>query len=501
MRNLTDRGYRVLLAHSDEAVLDSVSEFLTESDESITIESTTDPDRVTEETKEGEADCVVSGKEVGDTSGLDLLRQTANGAGGTPFVLFVGSDSPETAREAIEAGAAGHLRTTMPEFMAAVEDPGREQQDVLASRIRNLVDRERMRTNYREMFDKVNDAIFVHDAETGEILDVNERMCEVYGYTREEALELEVEDVLPDGSEEDYTREEAMEKLRKAREEGPQVFEWKAVTNDGEPFWAEVSLKGATISGEERILAVVRDVSERKESEERYRALVEQSLVGIYIIKDGVFEYVNPKGLEMIGAEPEEMLGTSPFDYVHEDDEEKMRENLKKRREGEAESIRYSFRAETFDGEEKVFESHGTRVELTDGPAVAGCIVDITEDVEREERLKAQKEFTEDALDAIQDIFAVFGSDGSMVDWNRTFTETVGYTDEEIESMTTVDFVEGEDVKTVEESIEEVVETGSTSLEVDMITKGGDEVPVRWNGSTLQHPEEGEVICGVGRIK
>ena len=490
----------MLLAHSDGAVLDSVSEFLTESDESITVESTTEPEQVTERATVGEVDCVILGKEVGDTDGLDLLRRTTEtGAGGVPFVLFVGADSPEAAREAIEEGAAGHLRTTMPEFMAAVEDPGREQQDVLASRIRNLVDRERMRTNYHEMFEKVNDAIFVHDADTGEILDVNERMCEMHGYTREEALELSVEDILPD--EEGYTQEKAMEKVKKVRQDGPQVFEWKNVTKDGEPFWVEVSLKGATISGEERILAVVRDISERKESEQRYRALVEQSLVGIYIIKDGVFEYVNPKVLEMTGAEPDEIIGASPLDYVHEEDKEEMRENLKKRREGEAESIRYSFRAETFDGKEKIFESHGTRVELTDGPAVAGCIVDVTEEVERKERLRAQKEFTEDALDAIQDIFAIFGSDGGMVDWNRTFTETVEYPDEEVESMRTVDFVEGEDVKTVETSMEEVIETGSTSLEVEMITKDGDSVPVRWKGSTLQHPEEGEVICGVGRIK
>jgi PAS domain S-box-containing protein len=292
-----------------------------------------------------------------------------------------------------------------------------------------------------------------------------------------------------------------MERLREAREEGPEVFEWKSETKDGEQFWAEVSLKTATIAGEESILAVVRDVSERKESEHRYRALVEQSLVGIYIIKDGVFEYVNPKVLEMTGAEPDEIIGASPLDYVHEDDEEEMRENLKKRREGEAESIRYSFTAETFDGKEKIFETHGTSVELTGGPAVAGCIVDVTEEVERKERLRAQKEFTEDALDAIQDIFAVFGSDGTMIDWNRTFAEKVGYTDEEIESMRTVDLVEGEDIETVEASMKEVLKTGSTSLEVEMITKDGDSVPVRWRGSTLQHPEEGEVICGVGRIK
>ena len=497
MRNLPERDYRVLLAHSDGAVLNSVGGFLRRKKD-IFVETATDPEEVMATVEEGGVDCVVCGEGVGSEDCVEPLRRTGAADGGTPFILFVGSRQ-EKAREAIEEGAADYLRTTMPEFIAAVEDPGREQQDVLASRIRNIVDRERMRTNYREMFEKVNDAIFVHDAETGEILDVNERMCEMHGYTREEALELSVEDILPDG--EGYTQEKAMEKVRKAREEGPHVFEWKNVNKSGEPFWAEVSLKSATIGGDERILAVVRDISERKESEERYRALVEQSLVGIYIIKDGVFEYVNPKVLEMTGAEPDEIIGASPLDYVHEDDEKEMRENLKRRREGEADSIRYSFRAETFDGKQKVFESHGTRVELTDGPAVAGCIVDITEEVERKERLRAQKEFTEDALDAIQDIFAVFGSDGTMVEWNRTFTETVGYTDEEIDSMRTVDLVEGEDVETVEESMEEVLETGSTSLEVGMVTKEGDKVPVRWRGSTLRHPEDGEVICGVGRIK
>ena len=499
MRGLSDRGYHVLLAHGDEAILDSVAGFLRERDERIRVEATANPEDVVEKVKQNEIDCVVSGKEIGDISGLELLRRVVETDTDTPFVLFVGTRSSETAKEAVDAGATDYLRTTMREFVAAAEDPGREQQDILASRIRNIVDRERMRTNYREIFDKANDAIFVHDPETGEILDVNERMCEMHGYTREEALELSVEDILPD--EEGYTQEKAMEKVRNVRQEGSQVFEWKNVTKEGELFWVEVSLKSANIGGEERILAVVRDISERKESEEKYRALVEQSLVGIYVIKDGVFEYVNPEIREMMDAEPGEMVGSSPLDYVHEDDEEKMRENLRKRREGDAESLRYLFRVETLEGEERIFESHGISIELIDGPAVAGCIVDVTEDVEREERLRAQKEFTEDALDAIQDIFAVFGSDGSMVNWNRTFTETVGYTDDEIESMRTVDFVEGEDVETVEESMEEVMETGDTSLEVEMVTKDGDMVPVRWKGSTLHHPEEGEVICGVGRIK
>jgi len=414
----SDREYRVLLAHESEEVLGSVEEFLEEksdtegSEESVTITST-EKEEASKKTEKRDIDCVVSGKELEESDGVELLRDIKNGTS-LPFVVFLGDASSATVKESIEAGATDYLRTTVREFMAAVEDPGREQHDVLASRIKNIVDRERMRTNYREMFDKVNDAISVHDTETGEIIDVNERTCEMHGYTREEVLGLSVEDILPE--EEDYTEEKAMEKVRKAREEDPHVSEWKNVTKQGDKFWVEVSIKSANIGGEERILAVVHDIPERKESGQRYRALVEQSLVGIYIVKDGVFEYVNPKVLEMTGAERDEIIGASPLDYVHEEDEDKMRENLRKRRKGEAESIRYSFRAETFDGKDKIFETHGTRVELTDGPAVAGCIVGVTEGVEREQRLKTQKEFTEEALDAIQDIFAVFGSDGSMVE-------------------------------------------------------------------------------------
>ena len=48
---------------------------------------------------------------------------------------------------------------------------------------------------FHTIFDSVNDAIFVHDLKTGAILDVNQRMCEMYGYTRQEALQLSIEDL------------------------------------------------------------------------------------------------------------------------------------------------------------------------------------------------------------------------------------------------------------------------------------------------------------------
>lgn len=114
-----------------------------------------------------------------------------------------------------------------------------------------------------QLYHSVNDAIFVHDAETGEIVDVNETMCEMYGYTREEARQLTVEDL--SSGEPPYTQEYAAQYLKKAAGGEPQLFDWRAKDSDGNLFWVEVSMRRAMVDGEMYILVLVRDISERIE--------------------------------------------------------------------------------------------------------------------------------------------------------------------------------------------------------------------------------------------
>jgi PAS domain S-box-containing protein len=120
---------------------------------------------------------------------------------------------------------------------------------------------------FREIYHSVNDAIFVHDAETGDILDVNDTMCEMYGYTRSEARQLTIED-LSSGTP-PYTQADAVEKIREAAGGEPQVFDWYAERKDGTRFWVEVSMRHATVDGRPLILVIVRDVTDRKERERR----------------------------------------------------------------------------------------------------------------------------------------------------------------------------------------------------------------------------------------
>ncbi len=179
--------------------------------------------------------------------------------------------------------------------------------------------------NYRTIFNAANDAIFVHDPESGEILDVNQRFCEMFGYTVEEARELSVEDV--SSGQPPYTQEEALRYIHVAARGEPQTFEWLARGREGQPFWVEVNVKRVTLGGQLRVLAVARDISERKEaedelrqSERRYRGVVEdQTELICRYLADGTLTFVNEACCRYFGRPREELIGLRFLPLVREE--------------------------------------------------------------------------------------------------------------------------------------------------------------------------------------
>jgi diguanylate cyclase (GGDEF)-like protein/PAS domain S-box-containing protein len=136
-------------------------------------------------------------------------------------------------------------------------------------------------SNYWEIFNSTYDALFVHDAYTGAIVDANKTVEKMYGYTREEIFFMNVHDF--SAGEPPYSLNEAIRFIRKAVEEGSQTYEWLGKKKGGELFWAEVSLTASHIGGEGRVLAIVRDITDRKEIEKRLQFLsTHDSLTGLY---------------------------------------------------------------------------------------------------------------------------------------------------------------------------------------------------------------------------
>lgn len=134
----------------------------------------------------------------------------------------------------------------------------------------------RSERNYREIFNSTSDAIIVH-ALNGKILDVNSSMLNLYGYNRNEIEEIHVSEL--SANETDFSEKIIKHNIENAIKDGMTTFDWKARRKNNECLWVQVVLKTATIGGEERILALVRDIDEKKRNElelENYRYRLEQ---------------------------------------------------------------------------------------------------------------------------------------------------------------------------------------------------------------------------------
>ncbi len=129
--------------------------------------------------------------------------------------------------------------------------------------------------NYREIFNSINEAILIHDSATGRILDVNEPMLRMFGYSRKiEMLNRTISELSL--NEPPYTQKEAEAYIQKVLTEGLAVFEWHARKKNGTLFWIEMSLRNSRIGGEGRILNVSRDITDRKQAELEKTRLEEQ---------------------------------------------------------------------------------------------------------------------------------------------------------------------------------------------------------------------------------
>jgi two-component system cell cycle sensor histidine kinase/response regulator CckA len=176
--------------------------------------------------------------------------------------------------------------------------------------------------NYRAIFDAANDAIFVHDIETGEILDVNRKMCEMYGHTAEEVRQLTVEDL--SAGEPPYTDEVAQQLMKKAVEGESQLFEWRAKDKSGRIFWVEVNLQRALIGRKDCLLAVVRDITRRKRAEEKLReqaTLLDHARDAILVrdLQDRVV-FWNRSAERLYGWTAEEAVGKNVRDLLYQKD-------------------------------------------------------------------------------------------------------------------------------------------------------------------------------------
>ncbi|HYA26471.1 MAG TPA: PAS domain S-box protein [Thermodesulfovibrionales bacterium] len=194
----------------------------------------------------------------------------------------------------------------------------------------------------------------------------------------------------------------------------PELFEIYgrvAVTGEPERFemfvealkmWFSISVYSPA---KEFFVAIFDVITERKlteellrESENKFRSLAEKSLVGIYIIQDDKFRYVNPMLAEIFGYTVEELIDEKgPEDLTLPQDWPIVKENLRKRISGEIQSSQHSFRGIKKNKESIHVDAFGSRTVYKARPAVVGTLLDVTERKQAEEALRRNEEQLKEA--------------------------------------------------------------------------------------------------------
>jgi PAS domain S-box-containing protein len=291
--------------------------------------------------------------------------------------------------------------------------------------------------SYRSIFEANEDAIFVHDWATGAILDVSPKASELFGYPREQLQRMRVGDISANVP--PYTEQDAVARIEQAKGNADPVrFEWRARHRAGHLMWHEVTLKRAEIAGEPRVLAFVRDITERKRAEEKIRASEEQyraifnASVDAMVLWDSDLRRVdiNPAYEHLFGLTREQVLAGIGFEHHPVEYTERRRELVRRtlageRCQAELESVRK-------DGRHLHIEVRTIPIQHRGKPHVLAIVRDITERRQAEDALRASEEQYRAIFNASVDGLLLWDADHRIVDINEVFLSLHGYRRDEL---------------------------------------------------------------------
>lgn len=196
-------------------------------------------------------------------------------------------------------------------------------------------------------------------------------------------------------------------------------LDWKQ-TGKGLGFvWVTAGLLVVLVG---RTLRSLREAeSLRWAGEPEFRSLVEQSLVGVYLIQNDRFVYVNPRMAEIFGYPAADILNKlTVSDLVAASDRELVKENLGRRLTGEITNLNYSFRGLHAYGWPLQLEVFGSRIDYLGRPAVIGTLLDVTDRHEAEAALRESEARYRLLIQTAPEAIVVMDLDqGRFVDYNH----------------------------------------------------------------------------------
>jgi PAS domain S-box-containing protein len=295
----------------------------------------------------------------------------------------------------------------------------------------------------RDIFDGMSEAILLHDPQSGAILQTNHRARELFGYSEQELLQASVCDLTGEGTEDCGSA--ALEHIHRAATGERHSFEWLSKDKSGRPFWTEVALQAAMIGQDLRVLAAVRDMSDRKNAEDelrRQRRLLERIIntlpLGVFWKdRSGAFLGCNEFFAQALGARnPDELIGKTDQDLGMPPDEVEAYQEADRKVLATRQPLMHIIEPlQKASGERIWLDTSKVPLEDEGGAAygVLGVFEDITERKDAEERLRQSEEKFSQLFHLSPEAIVLINMEArTVLDTNQAFSALTGFERSEV---------------------------------------------------------------------
>ena len=297
------------------------------------------------------------------------------------------------------------------------------------------------------------------------ILEANERLCQMTGYTAGELIGASARILYRTTEEYNVVGREKYELIARTGS-GTVQTQWQK--KDGSII--DILLSSAPLNTSDLAMGVTftaLDITKRtraeealRESEERYRKLVEISPDGVILHCEGTIIYVNPAALALIGAvHPEEMVGKPVLDFVDPGSRDAVRGNIRKDLDGEF-SPQTELQMLRLDGTRVTVEGRGVKTMIGGKPTVQVAIRDITGRKQAEEKLLESERKYRFLAENSLDIINRQTPECILTYVSPVVTSVLGYSEEEVLGRSLLEKVHPDDLGRVQQDLMQIISRG-----------------------------------------
>jgi len=260
------------------------------------------------------------------------------------------------------------------------------------------------------------------------------------------------------------------------------------------------------LSGNDSILAIISDITERKLaekelriSEEKYSTLVENGNDGIVITQDGLLKFANSKMLEITGLSLEELIGKPFSDHVCEEHRDLvLTRHTDRLNNGKNIPSRYEFNLLCKDGNRISLDVSASTIEYENRPAVMSILRDITKNKDMLNSLKKSEKKFRDIFNNSNDLICIHDIEGKLLEVNKVVCEVTCYGRHELLQISIMDLVPPEYKSKLIDDVKRLQENKNSIFETLVLCKGGSHIPIEVSNRLIEY-EGKTAVLSIGR--